>query len=209
MSCYHEPGAHRTVLSVYDEVVGELDRLVALVSVAGWGAPTPCADWSIRDLVNHATAQLLWVSPLVNGGTIASTGRRFDGDVLGVNPVGMWSMGRTNASGAFHTPDALDRQVRLSYGPRDGLGYCVELTTELTLHTWDLAKALGGSGRLSETIVRFAWEEFRTYQDLPATGQFAPALPVGPDSGPLTVLLARAGRDANWTPSSPRRDHGT
>ena len=52
-----------------------------------WSAPTPCADWDVRQLVNHVVGEDRWTKPLVNGRTIAEVGGSLDGDLLGDQPV--------------------------------------------------------------------------------------------------------------------------
>lgn len=77
------------------------DRVHA-VRADQWGASTPCAEWSVRDLVNHLTAEQLWVPPLVSEGrTMAEVGDAFDGDVLGDDPVAAWDRAAAAARAAF------------------------------------------------------------------------------------------------------------
>ena len=42
----------------------------------------------MRDLANHVTNENLWTVPLMEGATIEEVGDRFDGDVLGDDPIG-------------------------------------------------------------------------------------------------------------------------
>ncbi|MEV8154693.1 maleylpyruvate isomerase family mycothiol-dependent enzyme, partial [Streptomyces fradiae] len=68
-----------------------------------WGAPTPCAEWSVRDLVNHLTGEQLWVPDLVREGrSVAEVGDAYDGDVLA---------GRLGALGADDRPRGRSVQV--------------------------------------------------------------------------------------------------
>ncbi|WP_327072133.1 TIGR03086 family metal-binding protein [Kitasatospora purpeofusca] len=199
MACHHGGGEHAHVLAAHKDITSVLGQLVRAVGPAGWTRPTPCSEWNVRHLVNHVTAELLWVAPLMLGGTPASVGRRFDGDVLGRNPVGMWYLAADTAVPAFSRAGALDRLVHLTYGTRDALGYCRELTAELTVHTWDLARALGGAwDSPSATTVALAMDEFRSYRHLPESGRFAAPSPVDPQADALTRLAALAGRDPNW-----------
>ena len=59
-----------------------------------WGDPTPCSEWTVRDLVNHMTYENLWTVPLMEGATIEEVGDRFEGDVLGEDPIGVGAGGR-------------------------------------------------------------------------------------------------------------------
>ncbi|WP_442790315.1 maleylpyruvate isomerase N-terminal domain-containing protein [Nocardia sp. CDC153] len=56
------------------------------VRVEQWGGPTPCAEWTVRQLVNHVTRGNLNYKALVQGGTAAEFIRLRDADALGVEP---------------------------------------------------------------------------------------------------------------------------
>src|SRR5690349_24435557 len=60
----------------------------AAVADDQWKLPTPCSDWSVRDLVNHVVGEDLWTSPLMRGRSIADVGPRLDGDLLREDPRG-------------------------------------------------------------------------------------------------------------------------
>ena len=72
---------HRTVEFFADRVNAVKDDQ--------WDDPTPCAGWTVRDLVNHVTCENLWTVPLMEGATIEEVGDRFEGDVLGEDPIGV------------------------------------------------------------------------------------------------------------------------
>ncbi|MFE3866043.1 TIGR03086 family metal-binding protein [Streptomyces goshikiensis] len=196
--CLHQFGAHRNVLGVLQSLFACLQSLVGLAHEHGWQAPTPCSEWCVRDLVNHITAELLWVPVYFNAEDPVRSGRRFMGDVLGVNPSGMFDLAVSNALNRFSGRGALDQTVSLSYGPRDGLGYARELGADLTVHWWDLARAVDSPKSLPQTVVNAALAEFRSYTNLAATGMFASPLPVLPDTSPLDELVSLAGRDPCW-----------
>ncbi|MFJ9643363.1 TIGR03086 family metal-binding protein [Streptomyces sp. NPDC004244] len=161
-----------------------------------WGAPTPCTEWNVRDLVNHVTGEQLWIPPLVtDGSTVAEIGDRFAGDVLGDDPVAAWERAAGAAHAAFAAPGALERTVTLSYGPAKGTAYCSELTADCVVHTWDLARAIGADDRLPDGLVEFSLKEVMPYADgLAASGMFAAPLEVPPGADAQTRLLALVGR---------------
>ncbi|MFE6778260.1 TIGR03086 family metal-binding protein [Streptomyces sp. NPDC057702] len=163
-----------------------------------WDAPTPCADWSVRDLVNHLTAEQLWVPPLVReGSTLADQGTRFDGDQLGTDPVAAWDDAAAGALAAFAEPGALARTVHLSSGPGSALGYCSQMTMDAVVHAWDLSRAIGADERLPAELVDFAAQEVAPYAaDLVGTGLFAPPLTPPPGADAQQRLLSLLGRES-------------
>ncbi len=70
------------------------EQRLGAVGATEWNAATPCDDWDVRTLVNHVVNELLWMPPLLEGKTIAEVGDRFDGDVLGSDPLASLQVGR-------------------------------------------------------------------------------------------------------------------
>jgi uncharacterized protein (TIGR03086 family) len=164
-----------------------------------WSAPTPCADWDVRTLANHVVGELLWVPPLLEGATIAEVGDRFDGDVLGADPQ---TTGREAAAGflaAAATPGARERTVHLSFGDFPGGEYLGQVGSDVVIHTWDLARALGDDDRLDPDTLAFV-DGFLTPQidAWRAGGAFGPAVPTSAPVGSQERLLAETGRDPGW-----------
>ncbi|MGP3689353.1 TIGR03086 family metal-binding protein [Streptomyces sp. IBSNAI002] len=180
---------HAEALSLFGE------RLRA-VADDQWDAPTPCTEWSVRDLVSHVTGEQLWIPPLVSEGrTVAELGDAFSGDVLGEDPVAAWDRAAAAAHAAFAAPGALARTVRLSYGPALGSAYCSELTADCVAHTWDLSRAIGADDRLPDGLVEFSIKEVMPYADgLAASGMYAAPLEVPAGADAQTRLLGLLGR---------------
>lgn len=199
MECPHPPGFHSEVRERYVAAGSEVTRLVRAVPEDGWTAATPCRDWDVRTLVNHLAAQHLWVCQAVAGYTPAEIGRRFQGDVLGLNPVGVWESAVNTAVRALYKPGAPDLLVHLPYGLRDVGGYARELTAETVVHGWDLARALGETGRMPRGAAQYALAEFSGYRHLAGTGLFDPPLDALPGADDQERLLALTGRNPHWS----------
>ncbi|MCD0483863.1 TIGR03086 family metal-binding protein [Streptacidiphilus sp. ASG 303] len=185
------------VLRMHAEAVASFGRRVRAVGAGQWDAPTPCTEWTVRDLVNHLTVEQLWVPPLMEGATVEEVGDRFDGDRLGDDPVGAWRSAATAAREAFTRHGALDATVHLSSGDTRAVEYCSQMAMDAAVHTWDLARATGGDTRLAPELVAFARREVEPYADeLAASGLFAPPVKVSDDADGQTRLLALLGRRA-------------
>src|SRR5262245_27085944 len=105
------------VSDLHRRAVGEFaDRLDAVGSTGSnmWSAPTPCADWDVRALVNHITYEDRWTAPLLRGSTIAEIGDRFEGDLLGDDPVGAYAAASSEAAEAASRVDPAEI-VHLSF----------------------------------------------------------------------------------------------
>ncbi|MBV9291030.1 MAG: TIGR03086 family protein [Frankiales bacterium] len=169
--------------------------LVHRVPADRWGAPTPCADWDVRALVNHLVYEARWAVPLLEGATIADVGDRFDGDLLGDDPVGSYDDALAAASAAVSSPGALDRTVHLSYGETPATGYLAQLTGDFVVHAWDLARGIGADDELDADLVAWVDAETRPNAEMLAqSGLFDPPVDVAPDADPQTRMLALFGR---------------
>ena len=184
-------------LALLRRAVDEFGRRVAAVPDDRWPAPTPCAGWDVHVLVNHLVGELRWVPDLLAGRTVDEVGDAHDGDLLGDDPHGAWAAAAPAAVESFAAGGALGRTVHLSYGDSPAEDYCRELTTDLTVHAWDLARGAGLDERLDPALVAAALERVRrNAAGLAASGLFDPPVEVGPDADEQTRLLALCGRGA-------------
>jgi uncharacterized protein (TIGR03086 family) len=174
------------------------DHVTVLVEAVGerWDAPTPCADWSVRDLLNHLTAEQLWAPELLAGRTIAELGDKFAGDVLGSDPVASWRAAIAAAVAAFADASASGRTVELSSGTRSAHEYLDEMVTDLAIHGWDLATGLHVDETIDPpTVDRLLIEWTGRAAEL-THPLFGDPLPSEPTDDPQTKLLAIFGRRA-------------
>jgi uncharacterized protein (TIGR03086 family) len=169
------------------------------VDGAQWDAPTPCADWNVRTLVNHVVGELLWVPPLLEGRTIAEVGDRFDGDVVGDDAAATWASAAASAQAAASMPGAQERTVHLSFGDFPGGDYLGQITSDVVIHSWDLARAIGADDRWGDALVEFV-DRFLAPQveAWRSGGAFGPAVDAGPDADAQDRLLALCGRSPRW-----------
>jgi uncharacterized protein (TIGR03086 family) len=184
---------HRRTVDSWRSRVEEVDA-------SQWGDPTPCADWDVRKLVNHVVGEELWTQPLLEGNTIEDVGDRFDGDVLGDDPLA--TAGSAADAAAKAVDDLLPQRetVHLSYGEERADEYVWQLAADHLVHGWDLAVATGGDTRLDENLVEALAEWFASREEL-YRGAGAVGARVALNGDAQHDLLARFGRDEDWTPS--------
>uniref|UniRef100_A0A942YAC8 TIGR03086 family protein n=1 Tax=Neobacillus citreus TaxID=2833578 RepID=A0A942YAC8_9BACI len=170
----------------------EFGRRVSAVS--DWDAPTPDSEWTTRDLVTHVVDEQRWIPKLLTGCEYAQA--EADLEAIGDDLPAEWARFATAATEAWRSSPA-DVPVHLSTDVVPASEYLAEQTSDITIHTWDLARATGSDESLPEELVRAVWERFEPkIQDLAATGLYAAPVEV-PEDAPLQVrLLAATGRDA-------------
>lgn len=199
----------------------EFERRLWLVEPEHWGLPTPCAAWNVRQLVNHMARGNLNYVRLVAGGTRAEFSQLRDVDALGDDPVGGYVRSVRLCVAAFRQPGALDRVVDYPLGAITGAQALAVRTTDATIHTWDLAQALGVDDMLDPDLI--AWitaglaEIYAGLAETPVatdtTHRFfgAPEGTLTPDASEQDRLLHRMGRMPHrqhqfW--NTPRRNGG-
>jgi uncharacterized protein (TIGR03086 family) len=183
---------------VLQRAVDQFQSKLDAVGDNEWHQPTPCSEWDVHALVNHVASELRWIPPLMEGKAIADVGDSLSGDLLGDDPKSAWSSGARQAVAAASEPGALQRTVHLSYGDREADGYIREVSSDLVIHAWDLAKGVGGDARLDPALVELAAREVApAIEGARAAGYFGPAVSVPADADPQTRLLALTGRDPN------------
>lgn len=181
----------------FARAVSGFARTVHAVTPAQWTAPTPCSDWDVRALVEHVTVEQLWALPLLSGATVEDVGDRFDGDVLGDDPVTHWDQSAAASVDAFAAADVTGGTVSLSRGPTPVAEYLGEMTADALIHTWDLARAIGADETLNADLVSYVWESIAPMVPIMAsTGRFGDGQSgaVGEDAPLQLRLLDATGR---------------
>lgn len=183
------------LLTALDRGFTEFGHRMEAVDDSQWSAPTPCSRWTVRDLVNHMVGEHLWAPWLLRGSTVDEVGDRFDGDLCGDDPRGAWQAASSASRSAFHRPGSLDQQVDTSGGLIPATEYGWQMTLDLTVHAWDLARGIGAADRLDEELATALYERFAPQaEQWQGAGVFAPPVPVPAGAPPQDRLVAVLGR---------------
>jgi uncharacterized protein (TIGR03086 family) len=130
-----------------------------------WDAPTPCTDWDVRALVNHIVYEDLWTVPMMEGATIEEVGDRFEGDLLGDDPVAAGRAAAEAATIAAASGLVAGRTVHLSFGDSPAEEYAYQLAADHLVHGWDLAAATDGDRRFDPELVEVLATWFADRED--------------------------------------------
>lgn len=149
-----------------------------LVRPDQWDWPTPCAEWSVRQLTSHMARGNLSYTRLVEGGSGAEFLRLRDADAAGADPAAAYADSVRVAAAAFGRPGALDRTLDYPLGPISGHQALDIRTADTIVHTWDLARAIDADERLGADLVNWVSGNLaQIYAGLPDT----PADPAASD----------------------------
>lgn len=176
---------HRTASQGFLEVAGW---------VADWSVPTPCTEWDARAVVEHIIG---YHEALV----LAVTGR--DVERPRDDPPRRWAVTAEAVQEVLADDDARNREVDVPGMGRVSIGgLAPTLTTDVLVHTWDLARAIDREVTLDPDLCAAALERARGFADrLAASGMFAPPVEVPDDAPVQDLLLGLMGRDPAWRPA--------
>ena len=164
-----------------------------LPAVTDWDGSTPDDEWTVRELVTHVIEEQQWVPHLLAGSTVRDA--RWKIAALGADLRAEWRLHSLAATVAWRATDP-NSSVSLSSDTVPMVDYLREQVSDVTIHAWDLARAVGVSEQLDDRLVAAVWTVFEPQKDtLSASGLFASPVPV-PEDAPLQLrLLALTGRD--------------
>jgi uncharacterized protein (TIGR03086 family) len=136
----------------YRLVASGFDQAVAAVGPDQWGAPSPCDQWTARDIVAH----------VVDGHRSVIAGVRGEDPQpldAGADPGRAWENASRAIGEIAGDPEAVATEVDGPAG-RMSAGEIISrfVTMDLLVHTWDLARTVGADEHLDEDSVRRAYE---------------------------------------------------
>jgi len=176
---------HRRACAGFDAVVD-----LAADDPEAWDKPSPCERWTARDVVGHVTGTHEMLATGLDEPLVAKPS---EADEMAAR----WRVARDAALRALTKPGALDRVIDTPVGGRAPVGRFLNImTTDVLVHTWDLARAVGADERLDPELVERAHKAAIPAEEvLRASGMFGPAVDLGDHAGPQAQMLAFFGRD--------------
>jgi len=160
------------------------DGFAAIVRLVGdrWGSASPCTEWDARGVLEHVIGfhDVLLLRPME-----AKPSRPRD------DPEARWTATVEALFGALDRSPLDDKRRSL-------LGY---LSTDVLVHTWDLAKAVGAEVTLDGELCRIGLERALAHaSQFEGSDMFAPAVEMADDADVQDRLVAFFGRDPAWRP---------
>ena len=179
------------LLELFQRAQAQVTDRVDAVEAEQWDAVVrPGRD--VADLVAHLVAEQLRVLWLLTGDPTGGLVPTDTEELLAGDTLGSWESAADAALTAWAEPGAMETTVQLADGPAAAADHLAALTTHLTVHAWDLARATDGDLALDAELV-----EAGLAQVLGARpGDAADEQPAPAGADPLARLLAALGRRA-------------
>jgi uncharacterized protein (TIGR03086 family) len=189
-------GAMDSVATI-QRVIDETTRLVDGVSPGQLNEPTPCTDWTVRDVINHVAGGATMVALSIQDGSVSDEkmGELMGGDNLGDDYKASFRAATARAMEVFRQPGALDKQVRLPFGEMPAAVALNIGIFDVTTHATDIARATGQQFEDTE-LLQTALDLGRQMigAEMRQPGIFDAEQPVGEHASLVDQLQAFAGR---------------
>jgi len=175
----------------YRRTAATFTARVRQVPDGAWDNEAPCEGWVARDVVRHL---IEWPSSLFfDTWGIART------DVPSVDddPVGAWEAVDRAFQAALDDPAVAERVEEMPHMGSMPFAQAFDMlvTSDVFLHTWDLARATGLDETLDADECRRLYEGMEPMDDmLRQSGHYGPRTPVPDDADAQTKVLAFIGR---------------
>jgi uncharacterized protein (TIGR03086 family) len=173
-------------------VVGDL---IGRIGDDQWGVPTPCTEWSVRDVVGHLVGMNLVLVAMFEEGPMPERGV----DRLGADPAGAFLRSAATLQAAAARPGVLKQSQATRIGSATGADRLQWRMVDLLAHGWDLEQATALAADLpsdvAEQALTFAQAQLPSQ---PRAGRFADPQPIGDRAPAIDRLAAFTGRPVPW-----------
>jgi uncharacterized protein (TIGR03086 family) len=162
-----------------------------------WSAAAPVSGWAARDVVVHLVD---WLPAFVASG---SEVRLPPGPSPAEQPGAAWDAHQRAVQAVLDDPATAGSDFTNPHTGSMPLGQAIDrfYTSDVFLHTWDLARATGQDDALDPELCADMLSGMEPLEELMrGSGQYGPAVPVSVDADPQTRLLGFIGRDPAWAP---------
>jgi uncharacterized protein (TIGR03086 family) len=132
------------VIDRYTNLADQFGARVAAAADDAWDNPAPCEGWKARDVVTHVTETQRGMVESLTGSRPAAA----------EDPKADWETTYSAFKDAIQQPGAMDKLVPGPFGEMPA-GQVIGrfLATDALVHTWDLARAVGGDERIDADAV--------------------------------------------------------
>jgi uncharacterized protein (TIGR03086 family) len=168
--------------------------ILVKVQPADLTAPTPCASWDVRALINHFVDTARWWAGVVTGDDEPT-----DADYAAGDFVAAYEESIKIVVAAFAIDGVLDKIIRLPFGEFPGVAVRGMAATDQFTHGWDLARAIGYPADLDPELstellgqVKFAITD--AFRGPDGVAAFGPATQAPAGASPADQLAAFLGR---------------
>jgi len=161
-----------------------------------WDAPSPVAEWAARDVVRHLTE---WFPGFLASGAGIELPR---GPSVDDDPVAAWEVHSDGVQAVLDDPETQHRELTNRHLGQLPLAAAIDqfYTSDVFMHTWDLARASGQDDRLDPDFCAQLLAGMAEMEEvMRSSGQYGAPVEVPADADAQTRMLGFIGRDPFWS----------
>ncbi|MET9405066.1 TIGR03086 family metal-binding protein [Streptomyces sp. NPDC002935] len=177
---------------------------VAGVPEGAWGAPTPCDEWTVRQVLNHARLDQQAYGAAITGTGWPDADPFHPVDGLEGDATAALDKVLSDVLAVYAGPFVDAEEVATPLGPLPFRVAAAAAAMDAGVHAWDIAVATGQASPLDDDLAEgISLAADRLADHLRNSfGVFAAAREVPDGAGRAEALLAFLGRDPHWTPAA-------
>jgi uncharacterized protein (TIGR03086 family) len=184
-------------VKMLQRVVDQTTEVVDGTTEADLSKPSPCTEWTVKDVINHITGGSTMFALSAESGSVPDDmiGQLMTGDNLGDDYKGALKTATARAMAAFEQPGVLEKIVKLPFGEMPA-GIALNIAIfDVATHACDIAKATGQPVKDEELMEQaLAIGKQMIGPELRGPGIFDEAQPIADAASASDRLLAFAGR---------------
>jgi uncharacterized protein (TIGR03086 family) len=182
-------------VDMYERALKRTGEVVAGTRPDQLKDPTPCTDWTVRELLNHLIGGCVsWAQGAA--GKVEDPSASIDR--VGDDHVASYERAARDVIEAFRSPGAMERNFTMPWGESPGSMNLGVAIADATVHGWDLAQATGQDITIDDDVAEAAYQMTSNMMEpkgsFPRGDAFAEPIEVADDAPPRVRMLAYLGR---------------
>lgn len=184
-------------VATVERVLNDAYAMIESASDADLTKQTPCDQWDVRALAEHMTGVVNNFGTAFGGGQLTPPSAPGTGTATGAELSAAYRQAVDALLATVRAPGALDKTIKLPFGEMPGGQALGIVIGDQSIHTWDMAKALGRPYTMDEGVASSVLEMMhRLIGANPQArgGGFAAEVPCAETAPVQERLLAFSGR---------------
>jgi uncharacterized protein (TIGR03086 family) len=172
-----------------------LREVVANLTAADLGLPSPCERWTVAQVLQHAAGDQVGYASKLTGGPGPSYDPFAPSGTLDGKPMDLLAPALEASASAWATVEpGSEVTTPLPVGPLSAEIGAACCALDAAVHAWDIAKATGQPSPLTPELARALMPAAKVTDPLREYGVYAPIVDAEPGDDDVAVLLRFLGR---------------
>lgn len=167
--------------------------------------PTPCDEWSVRDVINKMVAStLVFTSFGLRERPDETLDLVHPTDIIGDDPLGSFEAAALGCRQAWRRPGALEGVAPSTIGEAKARAVLNARIFDTTILTWDISRACGLDHGIGDDLAAYVLRIAKAL--VPAVrsknaARYKEAVDLGEGADLVAEMVATTGRDPLWSPT--------